>query len=106
MNQRVLDEAVSVQLLELEAQKYRVLTDIKVKFYDALAAQRRIEPITVFKRLRTRDWASPNCVKKLWKDHNSNGNRFKGNTTHRRPQKINTLPTLCQVLRSLSTWQR
>ena len=48
LNRRVLDEAVRAQLLELEAQKYRVATDIKVKFYDALAAQRRIELITAF----------------------------------------------------------
>ena len=48
LNRRVLDEAVRAQLLELEAQKYRVATDIKVKFYEALAAQKRIELIEAF----------------------------------------------------------
>ncbi len=48
LNRRVLNEAIRAQLLELEAQKYRVATDVRVKFYDALAAQRRIALIRDF----------------------------------------------------------
>ncbi|MCO8124767.1 TolC family protein [Stieleria sp. TO1_6] len=48
LNRRVLNEALRAQLLELDAQKYRVSTDIRVKFYDALAAQRRMQVIHDF----------------------------------------------------------
>ena len=48
LNRRVLNEALRAQLLQLEAQKYRVATDIRIKFYDALAAQQRIELIREF----------------------------------------------------------
>jgi cobalt-zinc-cadmium efflux system outer membrane protein len=41
LNQQVLDQAVQAQLWEVEAQRRRVLTDVRVSFYDALAAQRR-----------------------------------------------------------------
>ena len=48
LNRRVLDEALRAQLLQLEAQKYRIATDIRVKFYDALASQRRVQLIKDF----------------------------------------------------------
>ncbi|TWU39408.1 TolC family protein [Novipirellula artificiosorum] len=48
LNRCVLNEALRAQLLQLEAQKYRVTTDIHVKFFDALAAQERIEQIRDF----------------------------------------------------------
>ncbi len=48
LNRRVLNEALRAQLLELETQRMRVTTDIRAKFYDALAAQRRIEIIHEF----------------------------------------------------------
>lgn len=48
LNRRVLNEALRAQLLQLEAQKYRVATDIRVTFYDALAAQKRIKLIKDF----------------------------------------------------------
>lgn len=48
LNRSVLNEALRAQLLELEAQKYRVATDIQIKFFDALAAQRRMELIQEF----------------------------------------------------------
>lgn len=48
LNRRVLDAALRAQLLQLEAQKYRIATDIRVKFYDALAAQRRVNLIRDF----------------------------------------------------------
>ena len=54
LNRRVLNEAVRAQLLELEAQKLRVATDIRVKFYEALAAQRRIQLIGDFQSVTTK----------------------------------------------------
>lgn len=48
LNRRVINEAMRAQLLQLEAQKYRVVTDIRVKFYDALAAQQRVDLIRDF----------------------------------------------------------
>lgn len=48
LNRRVLNEALRAQLLRLEAQKYRVVTDIQVKFYAALSAQRRLNLIRDF----------------------------------------------------------
>jgi len=48
LNRRVLNEALRAQLLELEAQRWRVTTDIRARFYEALAAQRRIELIREF----------------------------------------------------------
>ena len=54
LNRRVLNEAVRAQLLELEAQKLRVATDIRVKFYEALAAQRRIHLINDFQSVANR----------------------------------------------------
>lgn len=48
LNRRVLNEALRAQLLQLEAQKYRVATDVRIKFYDALAAQERIKLIREF----------------------------------------------------------
>ncbi|WP_437202270.1 TolC family protein [Planctomicrobium sp. SH664] len=38
---RVLDQEVQTQLWEVEAQRYRVLTDVRRQFYAALTAQRR-----------------------------------------------------------------
>ncbi len=48
LNRSVLNEALRAQLLQLEAQKYRVATDIRIKFFEALAAQRRMELIQEF----------------------------------------------------------
>ncbi len=48
LNRQVLNEAVRVQLWELEAQKYRITTDIRTKFYEALAAQQRIRLVNEF----------------------------------------------------------
>ena len=48
LNRSVLSETLRAQLLNLEAQKFRVATDIRVKFYDALAAQRRVQLIQDF----------------------------------------------------------
>jgi cobalt-zinc-cadmium efflux system outer membrane protein len=43
LNQRVLNQSVQVQLWELEAQRLRVLTDVRIRFYQALTAQAQVE---------------------------------------------------------------
>lgn len=51
LNERVLDHDVQVQLWEVEAQRYRVLTDVRLRFFEALAAQRRVELTDEFHRV-------------------------------------------------------
>ncbi len=51
LNRRVLNEALRSQLLELETQKVRVSTDVRVKFYEALAAQERMRVINDFRHV-------------------------------------------------------
>ena len=48
LNRRVLNEALRAQLFQLEAQKYRVATDVRIRFYDALAAQQRVDLVREF----------------------------------------------------------
>ncbi|MCO8123343.1 TolC family protein [Stieleria sp. TO1_6] len=48
LNRNVLNEALRAQLMQLEAQKYRITTDIRLAFYDALAAQNRVNLIQDF----------------------------------------------------------
>ena len=48
LNRAVLNEALRAQLMQLEAQKYRIATDIRITFYDALAAQQRVNLIRDF----------------------------------------------------------
>lgn len=48
LNQLVLDQSVQAQLWEVEAQRYRVLTDVRTTYYEALAAQRRLALTTEF----------------------------------------------------------
>ncbi len=48
LNRNVLNEALRSQLFELETQKLRIATDVRVKFYAALAAQRSVELISNF----------------------------------------------------------
>ena len=48
LNQLVLDQSVQAQLWEVEAQRYRVLTDVRTTYYEALAAQRRLALATEF----------------------------------------------------------
>lgn len=48
LSQRVLDQSVQTQLWEVEVQRYRVLTDVRTAFYEALAAQRRLTLATEF----------------------------------------------------------
>jgi cobalt-zinc-cadmium efflux system outer membrane protein len=51
LNECVLDHDVQVQLWEVEAQRYRVLTDVRLRFFEALAAQRRVELTDEFHRV-------------------------------------------------------
>ncbi len=51
LNRRVLNEALRAQLQELEAQKLRVGTDIRVIFYQILAFQKQIELTEEFRGL-------------------------------------------------------
>lgn len=51
LNERVLDHDVQSQLWDVETQRYRVLTDIRLRFYEALAAQRRVELADDFHRV-------------------------------------------------------
>ncbi len=56
LNRRVLNEAVRVQNFELETQRFRVLTDVRTKFYETLAAQRSVEIITEFLPIATKGY--------------------------------------------------
>ncbi|MDA1229394.1 MAG: TolC family protein [Planctomycetota bacterium] len=47
-NQAVLNQEIQSQLWEVETQRIRVLTDVRQRFYEALAAQRRKELATGF----------------------------------------------------------
>lgn len=48
LNRRVLNAALAAQLQELEAQRLRVKTDIRIRFYQALALQRQLGLINDF----------------------------------------------------------
>lgn len=51
LNQRILDQEVQSQLWEVEAQRYRVLTDVRQQFYQALAAQQRRDLAEEFRKV-------------------------------------------------------
>jgi len=51
LNQRVLDQEVQSQLWEVEAQRYRVLTDVRQQFYEALGAQQRLDLALEFQKV-------------------------------------------------------
>lgn len=48
LNNRVLNATLSAQLQELEAQRFRVRTDIQIRFYQALALQKQLVLIRDF----------------------------------------------------------
>lgn len=50
-NREVLNQEVQSQLWEVEAQRYRVQTDVRQRFYEALAAQRRLALATEFREI-------------------------------------------------------
>ncbi len=54
LNDQVLGHAVQAQLWEVEAQRYRVLTDVRIHFYEALAAQQRLHAAKEFGRVLAR----------------------------------------------------
>jgi cobalt-zinc-cadmium efflux system outer membrane protein len=53
LNRNVLSHSVQAQLWEVDAQRYRVVTDVRLRFFDALAAQRRLELATDFELVLT-----------------------------------------------------
>lgn len=50
-NRAVLSQEIQSQLWEVEAQRYRVQTDVRQRFYEALAAQRRLVLATEFREI-------------------------------------------------------
>lgn len=54
LSQHVLNQAVQAQLWEVETQRYRVLTDVRTSYYEALAAQRRLILTTEFQVVATK----------------------------------------------------
>ncbi|MBL8851314.1 MAG: TolC family protein [Planctomycetaceae bacterium] len=51
LNQQVIQQDVQSQLWEVEVQRYRVLTDVRLRYYEALTAQRRMELADEFHRV-------------------------------------------------------
>lgn len=51
LNNRVLNATLSSQLQELEAQRFRVRTDIQIRFYQSLALQKQLDLITEFSQV-------------------------------------------------------
>lgn len=51
LNNRVLNATLSAQLQELEAQRFRVRTDIQIRFYQALAMQKQLKLISEFSQV-------------------------------------------------------
>lgn len=54
LNQGVLGQEVQSQLWEAEAQRYRVLTDVRQHYFDALAAQRKYELANAFHEIASK----------------------------------------------------
>ncbi len=53
-NQSVLNQEIQSQLWEVETQRIRVLTDVRQRFYEALAAQRRKELALAFEAVASK----------------------------------------------------
>ena len=51
LNDRVLAQSVEVQRWNYQSQRFRVLTDVRMKFFQALAAQRRLDLIEDFRKV-------------------------------------------------------
>ena len=51
LNRQVQDRAVRAQTLQYETRKLRVLTDVRMRFYDALAAQQRVRLTRTFQKV-------------------------------------------------------
>ena len=54
LNQEVLAQSTQVQLWKVESQRVRVLTDVRMRFYEALAAQRQVQLTEEFQQLLRR----------------------------------------------------
>ncbi|MEO8271392.1 MAG: TolC family protein, partial [Aureliella sp.] len=54
LNREVLRHTVEAQRWETETQRYRVLTDVRMRFYEALAAQRQLEATETFAKVAER----------------------------------------------------
>ncbi len=53
-NRQVLNQAVRAQLFELEAQRIRVRTDVQLRFYAALEAQKRLQIAEEFEKVTSK----------------------------------------------------
>lgn len=51
LNNRVLNATLSAQMQELESQRFRVRTDIQIRFYQALALQKQLDLIAEFSQV-------------------------------------------------------
>jgi len=51
LNENVLSHSVQAQLWEVESQRRRVITDVRLRFYEALAAQQRLDAATSFEKV-------------------------------------------------------
>ncbi len=51
LNENVLNQEINARLWEVETQRRRVLTDVHVRFYEALTAQRQIQLTNEFKQV-------------------------------------------------------
>ncbi len=56
LNRRVQNEALRSQLFELEAQRFRVINDIRSRFYQALALQRQEELVRNFQEVANKGY--------------------------------------------------
>ncbi|QEF97940.1 Cobalt-zinc-cadmium resistance protein CzcC precursor [Stieleria maiorica] len=54
LNREVLGHTMSAQRWEMQTQRYRVLTDVRVRFYEAVAAQRRADATRNFETVARR----------------------------------------------------
>ncbi|WP_231753134.1 TolC family protein [Rosistilla carotiformis] len=54
LNRSILSHTASAQRWETETQRYRVLTDVRVRFYEALAAQQQLEATREFQSVAER----------------------------------------------------
>ncbi len=54
LNRQVLRHTTNAQRWEMETQRYRVLTDVRVRFYEAIGAQQQLDATTEFAKVADR----------------------------------------------------
>lgn len=54
LNRAVLNQSVQARMWDVEAQRYRVLTDVRMRFFEALAAQQQLEATNAFQKVAER----------------------------------------------------